>query len=43
MPLFWGYRNSIFPMVLDGKGKKKGAGTQFDSDATRQAGNELGW
>lgn len=43
MPLFWGYRNSIFPMVLDGKGKKKGAGTQFDESTSREDGSEIGW
>ncbi len=44
MPLFYGYRNSLFPMVLEGGGTAKPKwGTHFDENESRDDGDEIGW
>ena len=44
MPLFWGYRNSLFPLVLQGNnGAKPKWGSHFDENNTRDPGDEIGW
>lgn len=45
MPIFWGFRNSIFPLIIDGALQTKATwGTQFDSNTdSRPEGGEIGW
>ena len=44
MPIFWGFRNSIFPLMIDGElDTKEGWGSQFDNKESRSEGDEIGW
>lgn len=44
MPIFWGFRNSIFPLMIDGELKTKDSwGSQFDNTESRKDGEEVGW
>lgn len=44
MPLFWGYRNSLFPLVLQGDSTGKPLwGTHFKKEDSRSEGDEVGW
>lgn len=45
MPIFWGFRNSIFPMIIDGEIEDKPSwGSQYDTEKdSRPEGEEIGW
>ena len=45
MIAFYGYRNSLFPMVLeqDSKGMKPGWGSHFEEGDSTDSGDEMGW
>jgi len=43
MPIFWGFRNSIFPLVIDGDiGVSPSWGSHYEEEQTKQ-GSEVGW
>ena len=43
MPIFWGFRNSIFPLVIDGEiGHQPTWGTHYTEEQTN-TGSEVGW
>lgn len=44
MPIFWGFRNSIFPLYIDGELNTKATwGSQFDTEESKPEGQEIGW
>lgn len=45
MPIFWGFRNSIFPLYIDGELNTSAPswGSHFNQEDTRPEGSELGW
>ena len=44
MPIFWGFRNSIFPMFIDGDlSSNPSWGSQFDKKDSDTQGSEIGW
>lgn len=45
MPIFWGFRNSIFPLMIDGELQGKPTwGSQFNDETdSRPDGGEIGW
>jgi len=45
MAFVYGFRNSLFPYVLNGPQSKAkpGAGSQFNADDSREKGDEVGW
>lgn len=44
IPLYWGFRNSIFPMYIDGGLESSPSwGSQFSKDQSTEEGSEIGW
>jgi len=44
MPIFWGFRNSIFPLFIDGEVNSKPSwGSHYSNDESRPDGQEIGW
>ena len=44
MPIFWGFRNSIFPLMIDGElDNKPSWGSQFSDTDDTPDGGEIGW
>jgi len=44
MPIFWGFRNSIFPLMIDGElNSKPNWGSQFTKEDSTPDGGEIGW
>ncbi len=44
MPIFWGFRNSIFPLYIDGEVTSKPSwGTHYTEEESRPEGDEIGW
>lgn len=45
MPIFWGFRNSIFPLMIDGELQSQPTwGSQFNNETdSRPDGGEIGW
>lgn len=44
MPIFWGFRNSIFPLMIDGELNSKPTwGSQFTKEDSTPDGGEIGW
>lgn len=44
MPLFWGFKTSLFTFFIDGDpSKKPNWGSQFTQEESREEGSEIGW
>lgn len=45
MPIFWGFRNSLFPQYIDGdlSKNKPNWGSQFTPEDSKPDGDEIGW
>lgn len=45
MPIFWGFRNSIFPLYIDGEVNTSNPswGSHFNEEQSREDGEEIGW
>ena len=41
--VFWGFRNSLFPYILDNNKAKPEWGSKFDTKDERSEGSEIGW
>lgn len=41
--VFWGFRNSLFPYILDNNNSKPQWGSKFDKKDERSEGSEIGW
>ena len=43
MGIFWGFRNTLFPYVLDEHKATQAWGSKFNNKDEREEGSEIGW